>query len=157
MKTLDINVVHLDELKIFGLWRKSNDKTISNDIKNLSEKYHSVVSLPEGKVLPYIVLARNYDEKSKSFEMFIGSTTDKNGLERLILSAGEFARITVKPKFGFLWGVSIGEAKRYFYTKWLPESPFKALNLEYEYHTENSIGKHPTIDIFFAIERKSQN
>lgn len=155
MRNSDINVLHLDELKIFGLWKKSNDKTISNDIKTLSEKYHSMVSLPEGKVFPYFVLARNYDEYSKDFEMFIGSTIDKNELESFILSAGEYARITVKPKLGFLWGVSVGEAKRYFYTKWLPESPFEALNMEYEYHTEKSIGKHPTIDIFFAIQRKS--
>lgn len=155
MKNLDINIVHMDELKISGLWRNSNDKTISNDIKKLSEEYHSIVSLPEGKVFPYFVLARNYDEQSKDFEMFIGSTIDKKGLECLLLSAGEYAKVTVKPKLGFLWGVSIGEAKRYFYTKWLPESPFKALNMEYEYHTEKSIGKHPTIDIFFAIQRES--
>lgn len=155
MKKFDVSVVHMDELKIFGLWKKSNDKTISNDIKNLSEEYHSTVSLSEGKVFPYFVLARNYDEESKDFEMFIGSTINKNGLECLLLSAGEYAKITIKPKLGFLWGVSIGEAKRYFYTKWLPESTFEALNMEYEYHTEKSIGKHPTIDIFFAIQRKS--
>lgn len=155
MKKSDVNVVHLDEVKIFGLWKKSNDKTISNDIKVLSEKYHSIVSLPEGKVFPYFILTKNYDEQTKEFELFIGSTIDKNGLEHFLLTAGEYARITVKPKLGFLWGASIGEAKRYFYTKWLPENPFKGLNMEYEYHTEKSIGKHPTIDIFFAIQRKS--
>lgn len=37
MRNLDINVLHLDELQIFGLWGKSNDKTISNDIKILSK------------------------------------------------------------------------------------------------------------------------
>ena len=157
MASLEVNVVQMEEETIHGLWRKSNDRTISKDIKALSEKYHAAVSLPMGKVFPYFVLSRNYDVQSKDLELFIGSTTDKNGLERLILPAGKYASITVKPKMGFLWGASIGEAKRYFYTKWLPGSPFEALNMEYEYHTEKSIGKQSTIDIVFAIQRKESH
>ena len=85
---------------------------------------------------------------------FIKRFLCKDELDRFVLPAGEYARITVKPKLGFLWGVAIGEAKRYFYTKWLPESPFEALNMEYEYHTEESVGKHPSITIVFAVQRK---
>ena len=114
-----------------------------------------MVSMPEGKVLPYFVLSRNYNEQSRDFELFIGSMIDKSSLESYVLSAGEYAKITVKPKLGFLWGASIGEAKQYFYTKWLPKSSFEALNLEYEYHTERSTEKQPTIDIIFAIRRKA--
>lgn len=86
--------------------------------------------------------------------MFIGSLIKKRGLESYVLSTGEYAKIAVKPKLGFLWGDSIGEAKRYFYSKWLLENPYEALNMEYEYHTEKTIGKHPTIDIIFAIRKK---
>ena len=82
---------------------------------------------------------------------------DKNSLESYVLPASEYAKITVKPKLGFLWGASIGEAKQYFYTKWLPTSSFEALNLEYEYHTERSTEKQPAIDIIFAIRRKAIN
>ncbi|MFR1872696.1 MAG: AraC family transcriptional regulator, partial [Coprococcus sp.] len=110
---------------------------------------------PGGEVLPYFVLTQNYNEQSRDFELFIGSAIDKSGLESYVLSAGEYAKITVKPKLGFLWGASIGEAKQYFYTKWLPKSSFEALNLEYEYHTERSKEKQPTIDIIFAIRRKA--
>ena len=108
-------------------------------------------------MLPFFVLSRNYNEQSHDFELFIGSVIDKDGLESYILPANEYAKITVKPKLGFLWGVSIREAKQYFYTKWLPTSSLEALNLEYEYHTEKSTKKQPTIDIIFAIRCKDIN
>ena len=155
MSRLEVNIEYIEQQTIYGLWRKSNDRTISKDIKALSKQYHAMVSMPEGKVLPYFVLSRNYNEKSRDFELFIGSMIDESGLENYVLPASEYAKITVKPKLGFLWGASIGEAKQYFYTKWLPKSPFEALNLEYEYHTERSKEKQPTIDIIFAIQRKT--
>lgn len=157
MASLEVNIEYIEQKTIYGLWQKSNDKTTSKDIKVLSEQYHTVVSMPEGKVLPYFVLSRNYNEQSRDFELLIGGVIEKGGLEPLALPAGEYAKITVKPKLGFLWGVSIGEAKQYFYTKWLPASSFEALNLEYEYHTEKSTGKQPTIDIIFAVRRKAIN
>lgn len=155
MSRLEVNIEYIEQQTIYGLWRKSNDRTISKDIKALSKQYHAMVSMPEGKVLPYFVLSRNYNEKSRDFELFIGSMIDESGLENYVLPASEYAKIIVKPKLGFLWGASIGEAKQYFYTKWLPKSPFEALNLEYEYHTERSKEKQPTIDIIFAIQRKT--
>ena len=86
--------------------------------------------------------------------MLIGGNIVNNELDNYTLPAGNYAKITVKPKMGFLWGASIGEAKRYFYIKWLLENPYKALNMEYEYHTEKTIGKSPTMDIIFAISKK---
>lgn len=50
----------------------------------------------------------------------------------------------------------MGEAKRYFYAQWLPNSGYKALNMEYEYHTEKSVSKKPEIEIYFAIDKKGQ-
>ena len=65
-------------------------------------------------------------------------------------------KVTIKPKLGFLWGLSIGEAKKAFYTKWLPASDYLAHNMEYEYHTENSKGKNPQIDIHFAVQKRKE-
>ena len=132
MSSLEVNIEYIEQQTIYGLWKKSNDRTISKDINALSKQYYAVVSMPGGEVLPYFVLTQNYNEQSRDFELFIGSAIDKSGLESYVLSAGEYAKITVKPKLGFLWGASIGEAKQYFYTKWLPKSSFEALNLEYE-------------------------
>ena len=154
MSEIKVSVVNLKKQTVYGLWKNSNDSTVSKDIKNLSKKYHIKVSSPGSKVFPYFVLSRNYNELSKDFEMFVGGTIDKKGLESLIIPNGEYARITIKPKLEFLWGLAIGEAKRYFYTKWLPKSRYSALNMEYEYHTEKSDGKSPEIDIFFAVKRK---
>lgn len=53
----------------------------------------------------------------------------------------------VKSKLGFLWGVSIGEAKR------MRENPYEDFNMEYEYHTKRSAGKHPATGIIFAVLR----
>lgn len=54
MRNLDINVLHLDELQIFGLWGKSNDKTISNDIKILSKNI--IPWFPYLKVKYFLIL-----------------------------------------------------------------------------------------------------
>ena len=55
MSSLEVNIEYIEQQTIYGIWQKSNDKTISKDIKALSKQYHAVVSMPEGKVLPYFV------------------------------------------------------------------------------------------------------
>lgn len=110
--------------------------------------------MPRGNVLPFFVLSRNYDGRNGSFELFVGGTLEKDGLEQTFLPPGEYAGMTVRPRLGFLWGAAIGAAKRYFYQKWLPQSPYGTLNMEYELHTEKSIRSHPSMDIFFAVKRK---
>ena len=154
MSSLKVNIEYIEQQTIYGLWHNSNDKTVSKDIKTLSKKYITTVSMTGKMVLPYFVLSKDYDAVSNNFEMFIGGNISSRNLESLMLPTGEYAKITVKPKLGFLWGASIGEAKRCFYTKWLPKSIYEALNIEYEYHTEKSIGNNPTIDLIFAIQKK---
>lgn len=154
MVNLNVDIEYIELQEIYGIWQKSNDKTVSKDIKTLSKKYITTVPMTGKMVLPYFVLSKNYDALNHNFEMFIGGNISNSNLESLILPAGEYAKITVKPKLGFLWGASIGEAKRYFYTKWLPKSNYEALNMEYEYHTEKSTGNNPTIDLIFAIQKK---
>ena len=78
----------------------------------------------------------------------------KTGWSRRFFPPGEYAGMTVRPRLGFLWGAAIGAAKRYLYQKWLPQSPYGTLNMEYELHTEKSIRSHPSMDLFFAVKRK---
>ncbi len=155
MEKLEVSVINMEEQVIYGVQKNANDKTVSADIKNLSGKYYSVMSSDEGSILPYFVLSRDYDKRTKDFKLFIGSILEKEGLESFVLPEGDYAKVTVKPKLGFLWGVSVGEAKRYIYTKWLPQSDYQELNMEFEFHTERSVGKHPTIDILFAVKGKA--
>lgn len=155
MKQWEVTLIQMDEQALLGVWMNSNDKTIAGDIASLSRQYDTMISRDRGTVLPYFVLSRNYDEHSGDFELFVGGTLESGGLERFVLPAGEYAKITVRPKFGFLWGVSIGQAKTYFYKKWIPQSPYRALNMEYERHTEESVGKRPSVALLFAVERRA--
>ena len=150
MANFDVEIIELSEIKIYGFSKKSNDKTVSRDVKELSTKYHAIIK--KKPIIPYFILSKNYNEKTKDFEMFIGSIYENKAFEQCIIPKGKFAKIIIKPKLGFIWGISIGQAKRYFYTKWIKNSKYKAMNIEYEYHTEKSIGKNPTIEIIFAIK-----
>ena len=151
MAKLEVQIIQIEETEIYGLWQQSIDSTVAKDIDRLSKQQYDAVQKEEGTVLPYFVLSRNYDENTKTFELFAGSTTEHLGLQSLSLPGGQYAKITVRPKFGFIWGAAIGEAKQYFYTKWLPASSYAAANMEYEFHTEKSIGKKPEIDIIFGL------
>lgn len=155
MSKLNVELLEKDkDENLCGLWKKSNDKSISKDIPDVSQKYYHLMNKKSGEVLPFFVLSKDYNENTKNFDLFIGGLLQKENLESITIPKGLYAKVIVKPKLGFLWGLAVGEAKRDFYTKWLPNNEYIALNMEYEYHTEKSIGKNPYIEIFFAIENK---
>ncbi|MCL1803934.1 MAG: GyrI-like domain-containing protein [Eubacteriaceae bacterium] len=143
------------EISVFGLLQKSNDRTQAKDIPAISKKYYETVGKESGEVIPFIVISKDYNASTKDFQLFIGGVIEKDNLETFVIPKGIYGKVTVKPKMGFLWGLSIGEAKRAFYTEWLPKSDYTALNMEYEYHTEISTGRNPQIDILFYIEKRN--
>lgn len=156
MKEFDVKLESFNEAVIYGIWMKSNDKNISKDIRNLCEEYHKVVKKKEKEVLPLYVMSVNHKENTGDFQLFIGSSSiEDSSLEHYKLHGGTYARINVTPKLGFLWGAAIGEAKHFFYKKWLAENGYESLNLEYELHTEKSIGKDPSIDLIFAVSKSN--
>lgn len=138
--------------EVYGVWAESGDRTAAKDIPRLSEEFYRRAGRSKKKVLPFFVLSRDYCEQTGAFKLFIGGTIPGDGLERLALPAGLYARVTVKPKLGFLWGPAIGEAKRRFYTRWQPASGYRCAGWEYEYHTEKSFGRSPSIDLLFAMQ-----
>ncbi|MCC8171277.1 MAG: GyrI-like domain-containing protein [Parabacteroides sp.] len=155
MLSLTVEITGKDARVLYGVRSPGNDKTMAAGIRRLSAAYRTVTSSRKGAVWPFFVLTRNYDPQTRNFELFIGSDTPAAGLEAMQLPAGEYAKITVRPVWGFFWGAAIGRAKRYFYTEWLPQSPYRSLNLEYECHTaEKSAGRHPSVDILFAIVKR---
>lgn len=156
MAAIEVRLAHRDEITLYGVWGQTNDKTTRKDIPHLSSKFYKITRTKEGTVLPFFVLSKNYDANTRNSELFIGSLIADDKLSELILPCGEYAIATVKPKFGALWSLAIGEAKRFFYTNWLPQSDYYAQNLEYEYHTEKAVGKKPTIDIVFAICKRAK-
>jgi len=155
MGKLDFIIIENSEDKlIYGFRQKSNDKTQSKDIPLISNKYYEVVHKRSGEVIPFFVVSKDYNESTKDFELFIGGLLENKNLESFTIPKGLFVSVSIKPKMGILWGLSIGEAKRTFYTDWLPKSDYMALNMEYEYHTEISKRKNPQIDILFAVKKR---
>lgn len=151
MANLEVTLETMEAREIHGLWVKSGDRTVSKDIPRLSGEFYQAAGKKAGEVLPFYVLSRNYDPRTGAFELLIAGDSAAPALASFTLEAGVYARITVRPKLGFLWGPAVGEAKRYFYTKWLPESGCAARNLEYELHTEKSVGRAPSVDLLFAV------
>ena len=152
--TIEVTISTQPEQSIYGVWRKSSDRTVSKDIPSLTRDFYGIICKPYDSVLPFFVLSNNYNEATGQFDLLIGCERAERGLELYHLPAGPYAKIVVKPKLGLLWGFAIGEAKRFFYTKWLPASEYEAVNMEYEFHTEKSVVKKPEIDLMFAIRKK---
>ncbi|MCL1914918.1 MAG: GyrI-like domain-containing protein [Eubacteriaceae bacterium] len=156
MSKLSFTVIeNNEETSVFGLRQKSNDRTQAKDIPAISKKYYEAMGKKSGEVIPFYVISKDYKESTKDFQLFVGGVIEKDNLETLVIPKGIYGKVTIKPKMGFMWGLSIGEAKRSFYTAWLPESDYTALNMEYEYHTEISTGRNPQIDILFSIIKRN--
>lgn len=150
---VDVIIVEQSERIVYGLWMQSEDRTVAKDIPALSARFYAALEKSPGDLLPFYVVTKDYDEKSKRFQLFIGGEIESENLEPALLPEGAYCKVAVRPKFGFLWGAAVGAAKRDFYTKWLPRSGYRARNLEYELHTEKSISKRPEIDLLFAVEK----
>jgi len=114
---------------IYGVKCKSNDKSISKDIFEISQKYYDLIDKKNGEIIPFFVLSKDYNEKTKAFELFIGGLIQNVKLESITIPKGLYAKIIVKPKLKFIWGLAIGEVKRYFYTKWIPNNEYVGLNM----------------------------
>lgn len=154
MKVPDVIVGRQQSTRLHGLWMDSDDRTISRDIPTLSSRYMTILEKPKGSIRPFYVVSKDYEPASGTFRLFVGSTMNHSGLDSFDLPEGTYATVAVRPKFGFLWGLSIGQVKQLFYTQWLPASEYDACNMEYEYHTEKSFGKKATVDLKFAIKKK---
>lgn len=154
MASLSVRVVSKEfDTIVYGVYSKSNDKQTHKDIPIASKKYYKIINKKEKEVFPYFVLSKNYDQNTRNFDLFVGNIDKYEGLEKIIIPKGLYGVITIKPKLGFMWGLSIGEAKKNFYKKWLPKTNYEAINLEFEYHEIHSIGKNPNIDIYFGITK----
>lgn len=153
---MDVRLTRIDAAKtLYGCWGASSDRGQARDIPALAGRFYAAIGKREGDVLPFYVLSKDYDEKTHAFSLFIGGEEAHVGLEPLTLPEGTYGCITVRPKLGVLWGAAVGAAKRYFYARWLPASPYEALNMEFELHDARSVGKKPEITIWFAVRERA--
>lgn len=117
------------ELIACGLWTEVRRKTLQKDVSSVQQKFQSLrpqintPSNPSGT----IVISRPVSSDG-SFSYFIGDLTDtveQNpdfAVERL--TCGKYAHITVDFKDSSQLTLAVAKAKRYFFTKWLPESDY---------------------------------
>lgn len=148
----EVTCVQLPQQSLYGLHQPSNDRTQARDIPRLS----AMLEAKAGDILPLYVVSKDYKADNGDFTLFLGGEAQAAELEAEVLPGGIYARLEIRPRFRFLWGAAVGAAKRWFYTQWLPASPYEAVNLEYELHTETAMGKHPTASLFFAIRKKAE-
>lgn len=154
MKKWNFTVVQAPEDQLlYGLSKRTSDKAQMRDIPALSAGYYAATKQTKGEVFPFFVLSKNYNKITKTFDLFVGSTLPSKKLEVIRLPRGTYVKTTVQPAFGLMWGAAIGRAKRYFYTKWLPQSGYEEANMEYEYHTALSTGEKPQVTLFFAVRK----
>lgn len=149
-------LVHRPRQIIYGTSALSNVKKQAKDIPALSARYRKLSGQPQNTV-PFFVVSTGYQPASGDFSLFVGGDMPREGLQAFTLPAGTYGHVVIRPKLGFAWGAAIGEAKRAFYTEWLPASGYKALNIEYEHHTNTSLGKHPTLELLFAVGKEVEN
>ena len=114
MANLEVKIESLEKRTVYGLWKKSNDRTIRKDIASISRMYHEIVAVPKGKILPYFVLSQNYNAESKGFDLFVGSNIANDNLECHTIPSGNYAIITVRPKMGVLMGTFHRRGKTIF-------------------------------------------
>ena len=155
MRRQTVECLRLEELTLYGLWQPSSDQSVARDIPALSRRYRAAIQRQGEQVLPFYVLSRDYDEASGRFSLFVGNEQPHPALRELTLPTGLYGKMVVRPRWAFLWGAAVGAAKRYFYTQWLPGSPYRACGLEFERHTEKSLGRRPSVDLLFSIREKT--
>ncbi len=117
------------ELIACGLWTEVGRKTVQKDVASVQQRFQSLrpqidsPSNPSGT----IVISRPVNPNG-SFSYFIGDLTDnaeqKSDFAVERLKCGKYAHITVDFKDSSQLTLAVAKAKRYFFTKWLPESDY---------------------------------
>ena len=138
--------------KLHGFLGQTTPETLRKDIPALSARYQSLLESRAGHLLPLYVLTRDPDPSGRC-TLFFGGPKPHPGLESIEMPAGPYARIVVRPKYGLFWDKAIAETKQWFYSQWLPNSPYRALDIIFEHHTEHTTAKQPTLELFFALEK----
>ena len=139
---------------LYGFHKRSGDRAQGRDIPSLAKRFHECVGVEPGTLVPLYIVSRNYTAADRAFTLFVGDDGSNRGLEQEILPAGTYAHLELRPRSSLLWGLSVGRAKRWFYTRWLPESGYEAADITYELHTQKSMGRHPAVDLLFAVRKK---
>lgn len=140
----------------------TDSKQIYRDAVKLGKEYTAVKKsgIIQNKRVPwaFVAISKNFSE-SGNWEYLIGDVINDLSYvpEKLTgceIPTGVYAKFIFQPHLKFLWGPAMGLMKKYIYTEWLPNSAYmvRAQSIgEFEYHDERSLGKHPMIELYVAV------
>ncbi len=167
-KPIEPQIVMLSEpIRLLGLEIRTNDKDIYKDVGRVATAFNEIKKkspLPNLKQ-PWasISISRDYDTESKAFTYMVGDQVESietipEGLKAYEIPAMTFAVFPIRPRSRFAWGITMGRMKRYIYTDWLPKSEYESPDIldDFELHDERSLGKHPEIQLYVAVQRKEK-
>lgn len=156
-------LVDLDQpMHLIGLSVDTTEKRIYRDVPRLGQVYQKRKSEIPNKRHPWVFAAvsQGYDPVTGSLTYTMGDVVTSlesipAGLIGFDIPAGKYAVFPVRPRNRLGWPFAIGDAKRYIYTVWLPQSGYEPAGTidDFEYHDARSTDKrHPEIDLYVAIK-----
>jgi predicted transcriptional regulator YdeE len=137
-------------------------------VLTLGKEYQKVKNqnLIQNKKIPwaFVAISKDFSNDNSCWEYLMGDvvTTFDNvpqGLVAFEIPAKTYAVFTIRPKFSFLWGPTIGLTKKHIFTEWLPNSNYESDNTiigDFEYHDERSISKNPSIELYVSVREKNR-
>ncbi len=154
MPKYDVQLINMEKTVIFGREMQSGNRTQAEDIRMLSSSFYEQAGFAPGDDFPYYIVNAECDRRKHKFILFVGGLKDAPALQAHVLPEGVWATIEIRPRFKKLWAGVIESTKRWFYQSWLPKSGYVAMDVEYEYYTEDSISEEPKATIYFFIRKK---
>ncbi len=157
-----------EPILMLGMQVGTGMKSVFRDVSKLGKRWQAFKKtgvIPNKKEpWSFVAVSKDHDQQNGKWVYLMGDVVTRvdaipSELVSYAIPAGTYAVFTLRPPHRFAWGMTIGTAKRYIYTEWLPRSGYKAGSVvsDFELHDERSTLKRgPSIDLYVAVE-KEQN
>jgi predicted transcriptional regulator YdeE len=159
-------IIKLDNpVFVVGLEISTDDKKIYEDVAKVAGRFDSIKKsspIPNLKE-PWssINISKDYNPEQKTFTYIVGDAVTAidsvpEGLKAYEVPPLTYAVFRIRPKSKISWGITMGRMKRFIYSEWFPSSVYRpsASFGEFELHDERSLGKHPEINLYVAVDEK---
>ncbi len=143
-KPIDVTIKNKEEQTLHGLWIRSSLTASGTEWENLMALY----SRRSGDQGVRYVIRENADEKGDC-DLFCGGHTGGEEISDFTVPAGEYASVTVTPKFGLFWGSALENADFYLRSEWPKESGRRLDDFRME--IRDMLGKKPTLEILYRL------
>ena len=143
-KSIDVTIKNWEEQTVYGLWIRSSLTAAGTEWENLMTLY----SRRSGDRGIRFVIRENADEKQEC-DLFCGGLTGGEEISEFTIPAGEYASVTVTPKFGLFWGSAIENADYYLRSEW-PKEAGRRLD-DFRVEIRDMLGKKPSMEILYRL------